>query len=298
MGVSLKETYNMLLAKGGYNDNEINSKYKSLNDLKTLLNSMNEYRSKEIDEDGLPIQCNSHTNFSVSENKRITLHDVNKSLSNGLISELVCPSEITYMCNCNTQTGCSCHSRTLLCEEVISSTVSPLCSTRTTVSTSCNCNSVSENKEEVLSTCECNTVNNLVSEGYYYYNPSSSCACNGKEYEFVSCGCNSRTGSILCESRVSTGISYMCTTRTTWTQQYEPPVYSSDVLCPSRTTINTYTENNFLCPSRTTINQVCDCNTRTTYFCGCNTRSESLCETRINCICNEVCDCNTVKLFE
>lgn len=304
--ISLKDVYDQLIAKGDYDVSK--AKYKDLNDLKDLLNNLNDKRNLKEDSDNIPIRCTSHTDFSI-DNNNLSLSKIQNKIDN--VKALSCTSKQVDTCTCQSNIGCECEGRTPTCDSVVSYSPS---STYTSYSDYyCDCNS------RTGYYCDCNSRTSTIA--YYYCSCDSrlgsgySCDCNSVQGS--QCSCNSRTASYYyyCTCNCKGQDSSHCTAAGNYYSRasYDASTYyyyyynyghhypySDTIYSPSyysASTYSSYSDNVCGCNSRT--GSSCSCNSRTTTNpCACNTRTEALCASRIGCSCNAVCDCNTVKLFE
>jgi hypothetical protein len=311
---SLGDLHGGLKSKGGYKTEE----YDSLNELKEMLNSMNEVRNESY--------CPEHTDFSMPvENygNEVNTNTVFKRLPN---IKSLCSSEQLYTCDCNNNITCECHTRTLTCDKVTNPQVSAICSSRTTYSvdtvcssrtnyvpdvtclarttyrddsiygneSDCLCNDRSGYTYTPIITCQSRVTNTMDSVTSYVKYPNSDCP--SELVEVCTCdsriqidkeapkGCECNADEILtyvgcsCENR--TVVTCSCNSRSTATESCE---------CNNRTARIT----DCACNSRVTKVFSCSCVDRTTNFgCYCNSRSTSECESRVSCACQSVCTCD------
>lgn len=283
--ISLKDVYDKLVAKGGFNSTDGNSS--SLSSLHNLVNAMNTRRNNGI--------CNGHSSFGISDTNYEVKRIFNKldsikpvTCTAKLVQSDLCSSEVQVSyssgCECNTRTACVCNSRTYYS-----------CTNRTY----CSCN----NRTGYSQSCECKG-----RTGYSACNCNSrtSCSCNGRTDYSTSCSCDSRTGDLCacnavcsCNSRASGNPirEYLCTSR------------ANLCSCEGRTTYNGCscegrTAND--CTSRTNYYTDYSCTARTSYYsdsdaqttCDCNSVADIDCQTRTTCVCNNrtyyyyACVCN------
>jgi hypothetical protein len=316
---SLNELHQEAELKQGF---EIDTdKYKSLNQLRNLVNSMNKTRSQTVDiVDGLPVQCASHKDFSLTS-ANLSLMDINKSLQKAGTKKLVSTYDQKVDDNI-----CACDVRISECSEVsgikvdttyinksdslYSDTTNSVCKcdTRTSVGTGygCTCNTVST-KDTQTTVCSCNTRQTTD------YNCSCNTVANLNGTETPACDCNTRTGTTYANSTCD------CENRTTYTTTSDvvntPTTYSC--LCESRTSQITFTYTGCSCNSRaeyvySACYEGCACESRdkntTAYWTGCVCKDNlaetktyvavSLCQTRTNVVSATKKECSCVSRTE
>jgi hypothetical protein len=253
MSISLREMYNQIKSQSNEDINqivpeseisELNS-YKSLEALRTILNKLDEERNADSDDTNELVTCDEHTSFSFKGDK-VSLHKIKTFIPK--ITNLSCNSDIIKKCECESLAGCECNTRTLTCSSVLSYSVTPACSSRTTATTSCGCQYVGATG-----------YGSYYSSGYTYV------------YYYTTCTCDTAIG----RSYYDTVENYGYSSGYTYYYSY----YYTTTYCTSRTTYSVTCE----CKTRTTTNP-CSCNTRSEGLCS----SRIGCSCDQVCYCNTV----------
>ena len=298
MKLSYKELKDILISKGGYT---INANHNQLNDLKMLLEDMNQVRNGTKPGTGTDdysgTNCNGHIN-KFQYNEKLSLGDMYDVISN--IKSEVCPSvknstcgcvsrSSTPVCQCNTRTACDCQSRTYSTTDCTSN-VGSQCPSRT----SCSCNSnvpMCTCNARTASSCDCQSRTRVRETKCTCMNRDGSCSCQVVSYPPEKPNCSKVTiGQIphcICDVLSSTiEPACICDSRT-----------SEPCSCQSRTSSCGTVQLSCQCNTRT----ACDCQSRTIQTTDCTDNVGAQCPSRTSisaCTCNGRCACNSEKRFE
>jgi len=258
--LSLRSLLDKSKNKKGYSTNIVDDKWKSLRELKSLLDDQVEFRNKSNS------SCTGH-------NPNLTLPNLDlKSLSE-TIDQVVpcsCNSVSTKACNCVSRTGeatCTCYNYTCNCVsrgpgiscDCVSRTGEATC---TCYNQTCGCQN-----RTTAPVCSCN----IVCSGKVEYG-HGNCTCNGAnpsncDHVGVTCWCNLDGGTT-------------CYCVSWYTEKYGSNSYHAST--------NSFMDTSCYCAFRNPIELGCSCHVASgSLGCGCHQRTA----TPYACICNYECSC-------
>lgn len=304
--LSLKTLLEKSKNKKGYSSTNVDDKWRSLSELKSLIDDQVVYRNKSNS------TCTGHTrNLTLSS---MDLKGVSDTIDK--IMPCTCNSLANRACSCQSRTGAAtCTCNTNVCDCVSRGDgISCICEARTRAETcTCNTQCTCVYRTAQSNRCICNAVctgNTVVAHG--------NCTCNGAnlpacDYVYITCWCDKDGGS-TCSSVNYYGSGYQATIKAYLDEgcscAFRYPVEklclchvakptSIGCDCHTRTAALACTCNSdgCNCVSRT-FEPYCTCVSRGSITCTCV--SVCTCEYRTSapvCPCNTVCNCNVQDVF-